>query len=432
MAGVAKAAAGATVAVAMVAGTAHACGLLGGGNVAPGPELSPTARPQAVEQAAGQVAERVVAAEGAAPPARQTLIGDGSTAFSGAQPGLDRPARLAPGARPPQFVVFSWDGAGEDDNRLFSRFRELGRRYNVTQTFFLSGIYLLPERQRMRYRPPGHPRGASAISYLGEASIRRTVDEIRRAWLEGHEIGTHFNGHFCGPGGVGSWTPRQWRSEIEQARWFVKNWKTTTGWRDLPPFPFDYDRELIGGRAPCLEGRANLRRAAREMGFRYDSSGVGEQVWPRRVDGLWDLPLQQVPMPGRPFEVLTMDYNFMANQSRRSLGRTGARAAWRDQMSQGLLRGFHRAYAGNRAPMIIGNHFERWNGGIYMEAVEEVMRTVCVKAEVRCVSFRELVDWLDAQDPAVLRELRRLDVGQRPAAWPGGDGADSGPVLSAP
>ncbi|MEU0633202.1 hypothetical protein, partial [Streptomyces sp. NPDC005989] len=32
----------------------------------------------------------------------------------------------------------------------------------------------------------------------------------------------------------------------------------------------------------------------------YDSSGVNNQVWPRKKDGVWDLSLQLVPMPGRP------------------------------------------------------------------------------------------------------------------------------------
>src|SRR4029450_8148824 len=59
--------------------------------------------------------------EGAlAPKSVVRLIGDGSTAYTGAQPHLPRPERLKPGQKPPQFVVFSWDGAGEDSQKLFS------------------------------------------------------------------------------------------------------------------------------------------------------------------------------------------------------------------------------------------------------------------------------------------------------------------------
>ncbi|MER6846118.1 hypothetical protein ABT321_36995, partial [Streptomyces platensis] len=39
-------------------------------------------------------------------------IGDGSTAYTGKQPHQPpQPERLKPGQKPPQFVVFSWDGA---------------------------------------------------------------------------------------------------------------------------------------------------------------------------------------------------------------------------------------------------------------------------------------------------------------------------------
>ncbi|WP_432107479.1 hypothetical protein [Streptomyces sp. AA1529] len=367
----------------------------------------------------GGSAQRVEESPGGAPGSRpQTkprLLGDGSTSLTGRQPFQPTPHKLKPGKKPPQFVVFSWDGAGEDDKGLFSHFRELGKEYGAAQTYFLSGIYTLPEDEAKRYSPPGHAPGAADIGYLNDKHVRATLRQVRKAWLDGSEIGTHFNGHFCGPQGVGAWSVEQWKSEIEQARWFVQNWKTTTGWKKAPALPFDYKRELVGGRTPCLEGQDNLLKAAAQMGFRYDSSGNGTQVWPDKRQGLWDLPLQQVPVPGRAFETLSMDYNFLANQSGSVDGAVEKRPHWKRQMRDGLLQGFRRAYTGNRAPMIIGNHFEDWNGGIYMDAVEDVMKTVCRKDGVRCVSFRQLTDWLDAQDPGMLAKLRTLQVGEKPA-----------------
>ncbi|MFH8465441.1 hypothetical protein [Streptomyces sp. NPDC017991] len=344
------------------------------------------------------------------------LIGDGSTAFTGAQPRLPRAARLKPGQRPPQFVVFSWDGAGEDSQKLFSHFRKVAKDNRATMTYFLSGVYMLPEGKRDLYRPPQHSPGRSDIGFNDEQGIRDTVKQLRGAWLEGSEIGTHFNGHFCGSGGgVGEWSVGEWKDEIAQAKSFVKSWKTNTGTAKGSPLPFDYDKELIGARTPCLEGQKNFMRAARELGFRYDTSGVNDQVWPKKKAGLWDLSMQLVPVPGRGFETLTMDYNFMVNQSgTTSQGDPDKHEYWGDQMRDGLLKGFSRAYRGNRAPLIIGNHFESWNGGTYMRAIEETIERVCTKREVRCVSFRQLADWLDAQDPETLDKLRTLKVGQSP------------------
>ncbi|EKX61457.1 hypothetical protein Sipo8835_42610 [Streptomyces ipomoeae] len=351
----------------------------------------------------------------APPRAMARLIGDGSTAYTGTQPHLPRPERLKPGQRPPQFVVFSWDGAGEDGQRLFSHFRRVARANGATMTYFLSGVYLLPVEKRDLYRPPRHSPGRSDIGFNNVRGIKDTVEQLRGAWLEGNEIGTHFNGHFCGRGGgVGEWSAEEWKSEIAQAKAFVQAWKTNSGMEEAAPLPFDYDKELIGARTPCLEGRKSFMRAARELGFRYDASGVDEQVWPEKEGGLWDLPMQLVPVPGRGFETLTMDYNFYVNQSGARPGKPDKWEYWGAQFRDGLLAGFKRAYEGNRAPLIIGNHFESWNGGIYMRAVEETIEAVCGKPEVRCVSFRHLADWLDAQDPKVLEKLRTLKVGQAP------------------
>ncbi|HET6359653.1 hypothetical protein [Streptomyces sp.] len=354
-----------------------------------------------------------------APESAVRLIGDGSTAFTGPQSGLLKARRLKPGQQPPQFVVFSWDGAGEDSQKLFSHFRKVGRKYDATMTYFLSGVYLLPEEKANLYDPPQHSPGRSDIGFNDTQGIRDTVRQLSGAWQDGNEVGTHFNGHFCGnEGGVGQWSVDEWKSEISQAKSFVKNWRTNAGLEGEQPLPFDYDKELIGARTPCLEGRTNFVRAAAELGFRYDTSGINDQIWPKKDLGLWDLSLQMVPVPGRAFETLSMDYNFMVNQSGTVKGDPAKYEYWGNQMRDGLVKAFDRAYNGNRAPLIIGNHFESWNGGVYMRAVEETIATVCVKRDVKCVSFRQLADWLDAQDPEVLHKLRTLPVGQAPrSGW---------------
>lgn len=354
--------------------------------------------------------------QGGSRPVR--LIGDGSTAWTGPQPHQPaKPVRLEPGQAPPQFVVFSWDGAGEVGNGLFPRFLKLAKDHDAHMTFFLSGLYLLPESQKHLYRPPGNPVGASDIGYLTDAHVRQTLKYVREAWLDGHEIGTHFNGHFCsGSGSVGNWTSAQWTSEIEQAETFVNRWRTHSGWHELPPLPFDYGKELVGGRTPCLLGQDKLLPAARAKGWRYDASSPGgRQTWPDKKLGLWDYPLQAVPFPGHSFEPLSMDYNILYNQSKNSTKAPPANyPRWRGQAAGAYLAGFRRAYETNRAPLFIGNHFEEWNGGIYMDAVEEAIKGIAGRADVRLVSFRQLTDWLDAQDPEVLAKLRGLDVGQRP------------------
>ncbi|KPI18256.1 hypothetical protein OV450_2219 [Actinobacteria bacterium OV450] len=345
-------------------------------------------------------------------------IGDGSTADCGPQPHQPaKPVPLQPGETPPQFVVFSWDGAGEIGNGLFPRFLKLAKDHGAAMTFFLSGIYLLPESKKDLYKPPNNPVGASDIGYLKDENVRNTLKCVREAWLDGHEVGTHFNGHFCGgSGSVAHWTPDDWQSEIDQAVSFVTNWRTNTGFTDLEPLPFDYRKELVGGRTPCLLGQDNLLPVAQRLGWRYDASSPGGvQAWPVKRSGVWDLPLQSMPFPGHSFEVLSMDYNILANQSKNTTrGMPSNYPAWRTQATSSYLGGFRRAYETNRAPLFIGNHFEEWNGGIYMDAVEEALKGMSDKKDVRLVSFRQFADWLDVQDPKLLARLQELAPGQSP------------------
>lgn len=344
------------------------------------------------------------------------VLGDGSTSYTGPQPNQLKIRKLKPGEKPPQFVVFSWDGALENDDHLFSHFREVAKETGATMTFFLSGMYLLPKSKSSLYQPPQHNRGSAAISFPTDEHIRETLEQLSGAWKEGNEIGSHFNGHFCGSKGGGEWNTEEWKSETEQAYSFVKNWKTNTGFTDIAPLPFDYDVELVGGRAPCLEGQKNLIPAIKSMGWRYDASSPGDfQIWPSKIDGIWNFPLQLVPYPESEKQVLSMDFNFLYNQSRDSTeGDPAKYPEWERLTREGYLNGFERVYHGSRAPLFIGNHFETWNGGIYMQAIEDVMRNVCPRKDVECVSFKQLADWLDAQDPKVLDKLRTLDPAQAP------------------
>ncbi|WP_406285083.1 hypothetical protein [Embleya sp. NBC_00896] len=360
--------------------------------------------------------------DGPSRPAK--LIGDGSTADTGPQPKQPKVEKLKPGEKPPQFVVFSWDGAAEDGNKLVSEFLKLSEANKAQMTYFLSGIYVLPKTKKAMYTGPKHAPGASDINFMTDETVRNTIIQMRDVWLKGNEVGTHFNGHFCNSATSGkNWSPADWKNETEQAVKFVQNWKTNTGFADLPPLPFDYapGKELIGGRAPCLEGQSNLMRAGKEMGFRYDASSPGGlQVWPKRgkETGIWDFPLQSLPWPGSTKSQLSMDYNIMFEQEAiHGKYDPSKKDAWEKEARDFYLNGFQRAYTTNRAPLFIGNHFEDWNGGIYMNAVRDTVTSVCTKSDVRCVTFRQLTDWLEGQDPAVIAKLQGLGVGQNVADW---------------
>ncbi|MEU2059074.1 hypothetical protein [Streptomyces sp. NPDC013455] len=343
------------------------------------------------------------------------VLGDGSTSYTGPQKGQLVAKPLKPGEKPPQFVVFSWDGALEGSDHLFSHYRELAKEYDAHMTFFLTGIYLLPKSKKALYHGPMHSPGDAAIDYATDDHIRTTLEQLGKAYQDGNEIGTHFNGHFCGAKGGGDWTVQEWKSEIDQFFSFVQHWKTNTGWKDVPPLPFDVKKAVTGGRAPCLEGQENLLKAIKSYGWRYDASSPGDfQIWPGKKNGIWDFPLQLLPYTD-DVQALSMDFNFLYNQSDGEVQGDPAKfAEWERMTVDSYMKGFNRVYYGSRAPLFIGNHFEDWNGGIYMSAVDQLVKNVCTKKGVKCVSFKELADWLDAQTPQTLAALRSLDPAQSP------------------
>jgi hypothetical protein len=274
----------------------------------------------------------------------------------------------------------------------------------------VSGVYLLDEARRSLYRPPRHEPGSSDIGFAqaeGDRSarqmVRGTLEQVIAAYGEGHEIGSHFNGHFCAPyeGNVDQWTRADWHQEIHQFYKLFFRATENNQLRSIPKVPLGAD-EIIGVRTPCLQGDFEaLYPALVAHGFRYDASQVARLGdWPRRELGLWSTPLLEIPFHGHTYDVVSMDYNFLANQT------DVAPAEIERETLLSLRHAFLASYFGNRAPLSIGVHFETWRSWAYDRAVTRLLVGVCRLSEVRCVSYRELVAWLDAQPPRLLRRAR--------------------------
>ena len=300
--------------------------------------------------------------------------------------------------RPPQFVVVSFDGAGDaiDLNEWIAA----GDRLDARFTFFLSGVYLLAGDQSFRYVPPRHAKGASDIGFAIKpdesdvrTGLRDLVAALNDADARGHEVGSHFNGHFCGrrPGAVGVWGPKDWKKELDQFDSLVRDVALNNA--------IDADlhiRPVVGTRTPCLEGNLPLLRTVlAERGMRYDASLAGYSGrWPWR-DGVWVFPIPLIPVDGESFTTLASDYNFYLNQT----GATDADAteapALAAQTYQSLRAYFDTSYAGDRAPMSIAYHFEDWNHGAYRDALLHLLLDVCGRSDVRCTTYRGLANWLE-------------------------------------
>jgi hypothetical protein len=302
-----------------------------------------------------------------------------------------------PAKRPPQFVISSFDGSG--GARLWKYWRGVARRAHAHFTFFVSGVYLLDWAHHDRYAPPGNARGTSAIGFAPDAAwVAAMRAQIALGYRDGHEIGTHYNGHFCGPGGVGTWTAADWSAELDQFD------RLLFGSGRKLPFQ---QTAIVGGRTPCLEGNLNaLYPVLAKRGFRYDASRTALLgSWPVRSHGIWSFPLLELPFIGHTFRVVSMDYNFMANQI------DEPPAQIENETYRTLWNAFRASYLGNRAPLSLGNHFETWESWAYDHALTRFLLRACRLPEVRCSSFAELADWLGSESP---KRLARFRAGRFP------------------
>jgi hypothetical protein len=325
-------------------------------------------------------------------------------------PPQGRPAwlrKLAPTEQPPQFVLFSFDGAGSHDH--WQRVLAASKAVGAHVTGFLSGVYLLPRTRKDDYTGPGHDPGDSSIGFGGtEEEVRTRIADLNAAMDAGHEIGTHYNGHFCKgqEPSVGVWTADQWTSELDQFFGFLHN-AAGQGLRVAGNL-------IKGGRTPCLEGRFEaLLPVLAKRGMTYDGSQISDGLaWPDKQLGMWEffMPLVRVPALNNR-KVIMMDYNlwFAMNKAKDDPTRSA-------EFAKITLDTYRNAYDaavnGNRAPLVVGNHFNDWAGGAFSTATEHFMGEVCGRPETVCATYSEVIEWLRLQDPAVLDGFRALPKAQ--------------------
>jgi hypothetical protein len=299
--------------------------------------------------------------------------------------------------RPPQFVVISFDNGSalerwQELSDFLGEINATGDRLHLT--FFVSGTNFLPEGKRALYRGPGQPAGTSNIGFGGSPSdVARRIEFINRLHAEGNEIASHAVGHFDGK----AWTSADWLAEFTA----YKNLFTAAH-----EFKFSTN-EIAGFRAPYLSRGPRMYAALQESGFRYDATGVGDaDAWPEKKDGLWRFNLANLRIVGSGKYTLSMDYNFLIAQSGVA-GNPRLQDTFREQMLRTYLDYFRRNYIGNRAPLHIGHHFSPMQGGVYDLALKTFARTICGLPEVRCVTYKKLVEFLDKANPETLHAYQR-------------------------
>ena len=291
-----------------------------------------------------------------------------------------------------QLVIISFDGA--HDNKLWEKSLEMGRRTGAHFTYFLSCTFLMTRAEGGKaYQAPGHKAGRSNVGFAqSREEIQARVRHIWQAHQAGHDIGSHACGHFDGKG----WSAADWKQEFTAFDAALVNaWNAggiaseqPDGWADFAA------HDIKGFRAPYLSLSDGLLPALKQDGFTYDASLVTKGPgWPSEADGLPRFGLPLIPEGPQQRRVIGMDYNLFVRHSMGIENRKDS-ATFEERALDAYRKAFRTEYDGNRIPLQLGFHFVEMNGGAYWRAMERLVKEVCGRPDVACVSYSQAVEML--------------------------------------
>ncbi|MDD4988954.1 MAG: hypothetical protein PHV42_00815, partial [Candidatus Pacebacteria bacterium] len=224
------------------------------------------------------------------------------------------------------------------------------------------------------------------------------VAGLNTALVMGNEVGSHLAGHFNGA----SWTYAEWKQEFDSYNSLLKNVQKNNPTETIPVPNFGQDT-IVGLRAPDLGVNASLYKVLHDYHFLYDASDASSMNtrdnWPKKDGyGLWHIPLGRILLGDKHISTISMDYNLYMMQSHAQDEVTKGTPLWQkyyDDAVSAYMDYFNSNFKENRAPVIIADHFPKWNDGVYWEAMKTVAENVCGQPLVHCVTFKELVDYMN-------------------------------------
>jgi hypothetical protein len=305
----------------------------------------------------------------------------------------------------PQFVLLSFDGSKSINmlNETLGFEQQMQAEGKPLHfTYFINAAYFLTKDTAQLYQPPRGARGTSPIGFSSTTlDIAQRVKTFNTAFAQGNEIGSHSAGHYNGT----TWTYDEWRQEFASFGSLMSAIQQNNPSQqiDMPTFLAG----IQGFRAPYLGVDDALYKTLEDFHFTYDTSGIGSMdVWPRKdAYGVWHIPLGTIFIGVHRRPVVAMDYNLFklqSNAKETAIQGTGLWNTYFDQVFSAYTDYFNTNYQGNRAPIVIGEHFSKWNDGVYWEALKIFAESVCGRPWVRCVTYKEVVEYLNQNGPPPL------------------------------
>ena len=145
---------------------------------------------------------------------------------------------------------------------------------------------------------------------------------------------------------------------------------------------------------------------------------IRDRFWPRKIRGIWEFPIPYVYSPPLKARQTALDYNFWYTYNGAQDRPKDARKI-RRIVRQTYEYMYQRAFDGNRAPLVIANHFNDWNNNAFNPATWDFMRKVCGNPETICATYQDVIAWMELQDPGGDRRVSEAGPGGSPRlpAW---------------
>lgn len=296
--------------------------------------------------------------------------------------------------KPKQLLMVSFDGAG--DNSLWERSRATAKEVGAHFTYFLACTLVMDRKTSAKsYQGPGMKAGRSNVGF-GQSveEVEARLQNIWSARQEGHEIANHTCGHFDG----GNWSEEQWDAEFTNFTSTMENAWQMIGKKDVEPQGWrDFVHGINGFRAPYLSQSDALTAAQKKHGFVYDATSITKgPAWPTMKNGIQHFGLPLIPEGPSNRPIIAMDYNLFVRHSMAIENREKS-AEFEERAYQAFRAAFDRQYDGERVPLQLGFHFVKMNGGAYWNALERLLREVCNRQDVACVTYAQAMPMIEAR-----------------------------------
>ena len=276
-------------------------------------------------------------------------------------------------------VVPSFDGS-YSPNR-WEDILSFAKLNNVKFTFFISGVYLIPNELKDSYIYPTDTSktGISDIGFGGtNTEVVKRIGYINRAIKDGFDIESHLNGHFDGS----SWNQQAWDTEFGEFNKLTTFLSEKVHHVRFPLLAFNHKAFPAMAKYAIYSITSVI-----ENGNDFENFNKISFSYKNKLFTFLEFPIATNRENNR--NTILMDYNFYIYDKDHNINVDKAQK----DMVKIYLEEADKCFQQQR-PFFISHHFSNWNNAAYWNAMKEVIIEVKKKYNVKFLTISELYNKL--------------------------------------